>query len=52
MHSIDADGELANMFRPTAQPGLWFIGGGLSHSRIYSHYIALQIKAREAGLIR
>jgi Pyridine nucleotide-disulphide oxidoreductase len=48
---IDADGELANMFKPTAQKGLWFIGGGLAHVRIYSHYMALQIKAREAGLI-
>lgn len=49
---IGADGELANMFRPTPQPGLWFIGGGLAHTRIYSHYIALQIKARESGLIQ
>lgn len=48
---IDADGELANMFKPTAQKGLWFIGGGLAHVRIYSHYMALQIKARELGLI-
>lgn len=49
---IAPDGELANMFRPTPQPGLWFIGGGLAHTRIYSHYIALQIKAREAGLLQ
>jgi cation diffusion facilitator CzcD-associated flavoprotein CzcO len=48
---IAADGELANMFRPTAQKGLWFTGGGLAHARIYSHYLALQIKAREAGLV-
>jgi putative flavoprotein involved in K+ transport len=48
---IDADGELANMFKPTAQKGLWFIGGGLAHVRIYSHYMALQIKARELGLV-
>jgi len=48
---LDADGELANMFKPTAQKGLWFIGGGFAHARIYSHYIALQIKARETGLI-
>ncbi|RTZ41521.1 FAD-binding protein [Candidimonas sp. SYP-B2681] len=45
------DGELSNMFRPTPQPGLWFVGGGFAHARIYSHYVALQIKAREAGLI-
>ena len=48
---IDTDGELANMFRPTAQRGLWFAGGGLAHSRIYSRFMALQIKAREIGLI-
>jgi hypothetical protein len=48
---VDADGELANMFKPTAQKGLWFIGGGLAHVRIYSHYMALQIKARELGLL-
>ena len=44
------DGELANMFRPTPQPGLWFSGGGLAQARIYSQYIALGIKAQEAGL--
>jgi thioredoxin reductase len=48
---IDADGELANMFKPTAQKGLCFIGGGLAHVRIYSHYMALQIKGQELGLI-
>jgi hypothetical protein len=48
---LDADGELANMFKPTPQEGLWFIGGGFAHARIYSHYLALQITAREAGLI-
>ena len=48
---LDADGELANMFKPTPQEGLWFIGGGFAHARIYSHYIALQIAAREFGLV-
>lgn len=45
------DGELANMYRPTPQQGLWFIGGGFAHARIYSRYIALGIKAQEAGLV-
>lgn len=44
------DGELANMYRPTAQPGLWFIGGSLAQCRIYSRHLALQIKARLARL--
>lgn len=48
---IADDGELANMYRATAQQGLWFIGGGFSHARIYSHYIALRIKADQLGLV-
>jgi putative flavoprotein involved in K+ transport len=47
---FDAGGELRNMWRPTAQPGLWFTAGSLAQSRIYSKYLALQIKAREAGI--
>lgn len=45
------DGEIANMYRPTAQRNLWFIGGGFAQARIYSKAIALQIKARELGLV-
>ena len=47
---FDAGGELRNMWRTTAQPGLWFTAGSLAQCRIYSHYLALQIKARELGL--
>lgn len=45
------DGEQRNMWRRTAQPGLWFTAGGLPHVRIYSKYLAMQIKAVEEGLI-
>jgi putative flavoprotein involved in K+ transport len=48
---IDPQGEMSNMFKRTAQPGLWFMGGGLTQSRIYSKYVALQIKAIELGHI-
>ncbi len=48
---IASDGEMANMFRPTSQKGLWFLGGGLAQARIYSKYIALGIKASETGLV-
>jgi cation diffusion facilitator CzcD-associated flavoprotein CzcO len=48
---IDAVGEMANMWKRTPQEGLWFMGGGLTQSRIYSKYVALQIKAIELGLI-
>jgi putative flavoprotein involved in K+ transport len=41
--------ELRNMFVRTGQPGLWFIAGSFAQSRIYSKYLALQIKASEAG---
>ena len=46
---IGADGELSNMFKRTAQEGLWFIAGGLAQCRINSKYLALQIKAMELG---
>ena len=49
---FDAGGELRNMWRPTPQPGLWFTAGSLAQCRIYSKYLALQIKAREVGLVR
>jgi putative flavoprotein involved in K+ transport len=43
------DGELNNMYKRTPQQGLWFIAGGLAPCRIYSKYLALQIKAMELG---
>jgi cation diffusion facilitator CzcD-associated flavoprotein CzcO len=43
--------ELRNMYTRTAQPGLWFIAGSLAQCRINSRYLALQIKAVEAGLL-
>jgi putative flavoprotein involved in K+ transport len=44
------EGELRNMWKPTRQPALWFHGGNLHQSRHYSLYLALQIKARQAGI--
>mgnify|MGYP001160173838 CR=1 FL=1 len=44
------EGELRNMWKPTQQPGLWFHGGNLHQSRCYSHYLALQLKARMEAL--
>jgi putative flavoprotein involved in K+ transport len=48
---FDQDGELQNMFARTAQPGLWFIAGGLPHARWFSRFTALQLQACELGLI-
>ncbi len=44
------EGELRNLWKPTAQPGLWFHGGNLHQSRHYSLYLALQLKARMEGI--
>jgi putative flavoprotein involved in K+ transport len=44
------EGELRNMWKPTAQAGLWLQGGNLQQARHYSRYLALQIKARQLGL--
>jgi putative flavoprotein involved in K+ transport len=44
------EGEQRNMWRPTQQQALWFHGGNLHQSRHYSLYLALQLKARQAGL--
>jgi hypothetical protein len=43
--------DIANMWRRTAQPGLWFTAGSLAQCRIFSRYLALQIKALEEGLL-
>jgi len=45
------EGELRNMWKPTAQEGLWFQAGNLAQSRHYSRYLALQLKARFEGLL-
>ncbi|MFK8021995.1 MAG: flavin-containing monooxygenase [Pseudomonadales bacterium] len=44
------DDELRNMFTKTPQPGLWFIAGSLAQCRIFSKYLALQIRMAESGL--
>jgi len=44
------EGELRNMWKPTAQEGLWFHGGNLMQSRHYSLYLGLQLKARMEGI--
>lgn len=40
------EGELKNMWKPTAQQGLWFMGGNLAQVRIYSRYLAMQLCER------
>ena len=43
-------GELRNMWKPTAHEALWFHGGNLALSRFYSRFVALQLKARAEGI--
>lgn len=44
------EGELRNMWKPTAQDGLWIQGGNLMQARFHSRHLALQLKARMEGL--
>jgi putative flavoprotein involved in K+ transport len=43
-------GELRNMYKPVAQENLWFQGGNLALQRFFSKFVAMQIKARMAGI--
>ena len=43
--------ELRNMWQRTPQPGLWFTAGSLAQCRIFSKFLALQIKACEEGIL-
>lgn len=45
-----ADGEYANVWRRSDQPGLWFATGFLRMTRFYSQFTAMLIKAIEMGL--
>lgn len=44
------EGELRNMWKTTSVEGLWLHGGNLRQNRIYSLFLALQLKARHADI--
>lgn len=46
----DTDLTTPQMWRPSGHPGFWYFGGNLALCRIYSRFLALQIKAVESGL--
>lgn len=48
---FDEGGELRNMWKRTGQEGFWIMAGSFAQCRIYSRYLALQIKAIEEGLL-
>ena len=48
---FDEGGELRNMWKRTGQEGFWLMGGSFAQCRIYSRFLALQIKAVMEGLM-
>jgi hypothetical protein len=46
----DDDGFMRGMWRRTGQEGFWLMGGALMECRMWSRFLALQIKAELAGL--
>jgi putative flavoprotein involved in K+ transport len=45
-----SDGEYANTWRRSAQPGIWFGTGFIRMARFYTTFMALLIKAIEEGI--
>lgn len=48
---FDEHYQMRAMWRRTGQEGLWITGGALLDSRIFSRFMALEIKAELAGLL-
>jgi hypothetical protein len=46
----DDDGFMRGMWRRTGQQGLWLMGGALLECRMWSRFLALQIKADLEGI--
>ncbi|KAI0327780.1 FAD/NAD-P-binding domain-containing protein [Cubamyces sp. BRFM 1775] len=52
IYGLDAEGELRGSYRPSGQPGLWYATGDFFISRFNSKPLALQIKARQLGIVK
>jgi cation diffusion facilitator CzcD-associated flavoprotein CzcO len=48
---FDEQGYMRGMWRRTGQERFWIMGGALNECRLYSRFLALQIKAELEGLI-
>ncbi|PWY78038.1 flavin-containing monooxygenase [Aspergillus sclerotioniger CBS 115572] len=46
---LDKEGEIRGAFKPSPHGHIWFISGTTTHSRYYSRFIALHIKADVLG---
>nr|WP_260848157.1 hypothetical protein [Brevibacterium aurantiacum] len=44
------ESEQRNMWKPTQQENLWFLGGNFHQSRHYLLYLALQLRDRYEGI--
>lgn len=42
---LDEHCQQQNMYKPTAQPGLWFMGGALIDARLFSRFLAIRLVA-------
>ncbi|KAH9853605.1 FAD/NAD-P-binding domain-containing protein [Lenzites betulinus] len=51
IYGLDSEGEIKGSYRPSGHPGLWFATGDFFASRFYSKTLALQIKAKQLGLL-
>ncbi|KAF2095625.1 FAD/NAD(P)-binding domain-containing protein [Rhizodiscina lignyota] len=49
MWCCDKEGEVRGLWKPIGHPGIWYAGGGISTTRFYSRFLALQIQADLAG---
>jgi hypothetical protein len=47
---FDDHGAMRNMWMRTPQPGFWVMGGSLIDARLYSTFLAVQIKAEIDGV--
>jgi len=48
---FDEDFNMRNMWKRTNQEGFWIMGGAITEARLFSRYLALQIRASLDGLI-
>jgi cation diffusion facilitator CzcD-associated flavoprotein CzcO len=48
---FDENHFMRNMWRRTPQRGLWIMGGALNECRLYSRFLALQLKADLEGML-
>lgn len=48
---FDDDHTMKNMWRQTVQEGLWITGGALLDARLYSRFLAIEIKAALEGIL-